>query len=627
VIDSAIEFDGVDDFVDVGDAGVNLNSIAFWFKPTSDTEKILDLDGGTHSVEIAAGTISATGFVAPTIHIDGVATTTISAGEWNFVAITTTTSFAVDDFDIGRNSTNYFTGDIDDVKIWDTALTASEIQSEFTRGRALHLDDGLVGWWKLDESPSGAADEIQDFSGNANHGTSAGTMTSADSVSGKLGNALDFDGVDDFVDIGSTGQTVNTASFWIFADDISRGIVDFDGGTHSVEVAAGTITATGFDTPTIFVDGVAGSTISADEWHFISITTATGFTATDLKIGKETTFFDGKIDDFKIYSRALSAAEISALYRTRVATTNSLDDFPNDYPADDSTDQLPDGRSYFHIRPLTGAGTFGDERNFSVAYSGRAPTIDPDSIKIYKNDGTTEVPEGNKIVGESAIKIKPEITNFNSTAVVLTVFHNLIDTASDFVSTFTPTTEDADGLGNPACVSGVDYDDCDSKVWYEMSASGDYSSTAFNPTVAIDGLPNDNYRVRIVASNDSMSNVLVDYGESEGVGWLSSHHSDIGEGAFYTASYLDGWIFSETAGWIKLRSGNPTTTTCATQPIQTATDYGVMHDGSGNLCGYGYSESLGWVSFMGTGYQVSIESDHSLTGYATSETVGWVGFD
>jgi len=38
--------------------------------------------------------------------------------------------------------------------------------------------------------------EIQDFSGNENHATTAGSMTSADSVAGKLNTALEFDGTE-----------------------------------------------------------------------------------------------------------------------------------------------------------------------------------------------------------------------------------------------------------------------------------------------------------------------------------------------------------------------------------------------------------------------------------------------
>jgi len=650
VIDSAITFDGENDYIEMDNYSVTGDITAIgWFKTNSSEADIVILAPSSGGGILADVGLDQGHFAWDKTGSAGYKETvnTYSDGSWHhFAVVTADDKIYIDGQDqslqqatMYRSSTKFligcrylgsysrfFNGSIDDVKIWNTALTASEVQSEYIRGKALKLDDGLTGWWKLDESPSGTSGEIRDFSGNGNNGTTAGSMDSNDLVSGKLGSALDFDGTDDVVDIGSTSQTVKTVSCWIYADNDTRDIIDFDGGTHSIEVTSGTLTATGFGTPTIYVDGSESATIRTGGWHHISTTTDSGFTASNLQIGKETTFFDGKIDDFKIFDRALSAAEIETLYRTRVATTATLDDFPTNYPSDDSTDELPDDRSYFHIRPFSGAGTFGTERNFSLNYSGRAPTIDPDSIKIYKSDGETEVPEGMTLVGESEVQVKPEVTNFEATATTLTVFHNLTDTASDFVSTFTPTTEDADGLSHPACVSGTDFGDCTSKVWYEMSASGDYSSIAFNPTVVIDGLTDDNYKVRIIASNDSMPNILADYGESEATGWLTSHYSASGEAAFYTSAYLEGWLYSESAGWIKLRAGSPATTNCSTQPTQTATDYGVMHDGAGNLCGYGYSESVGWVSFKGTGYQVTIASDHSLAGYALSEVVGWISF-
>jgi hypothetical protein len=403
--------------------------------------------------------------------------------------------------------------------------------------------------------------------------------------------------------------------------------VDFDGGTHSVEVATGTLTATGFDTPTIYVDGSVSSTLAISGWHHVVVTTATGFIASALKIGKETTFFDGKIDDFKIFSRALSATEVSNLYRTRVTTAATLDTFPTNYPADDSTDAMPDHTSYMHVRSINGANTFGTERSFTTAYAGTTPTIANDSIKIYQSDGTTEIVEGEAIANETIIKVKPSVSNYDSASTMITVFQNLNTDESALVAITSPTTEDADGSGNPACVSGVEYADCDSKVWYEMSAAGDYSTTAFYPTISIEGLPTGSFKARTIATNDSMPNVGVGHGNSGSGGWWSFHHGDTGYGTFYTAEYLQGWAHSENAGWIKLYAGTPTAVDCSAQPTQTITDYGVMSDTAGNLCGYGYSETFGWISFMGDGYQVSLTADHQLTGYALSEAIGWVNFD
>ena len=90
--------------------------------------------------------------------------------------------------------------------------------------------------------------------------------------------------------------------------------------------------------------------------------------------------------------------------------------------------------------------------------------------------------------------------------------------------------------------------------------------------------------------------------------------------------YLEGYALAESIGWLNFRAGNPENSDCSVQPYQTATDYGVLHDGNGNLCGYAYSETLGWLSFLGQGYQVHLTKDGKLSGQALSEVLGFIEF-
>ena len=53
------------------------------------------------------------------------------------------------------------------------------------------------------QDPSGTAPQILDSTSNHHHGTSNGSMTSADLVDGDLGKAIDFDGGDDYINCGS----------------------------------------------------------------------------------------------------------------------------------------------------------------------------------------------------------------------------------------------------------------------------------------------------------------------------------------------------------------------------------------------------------------------------------------
>ena len=54
--------------------------------------------------------------------------------------------------------------------------------------------------WHLSEDPSTTncgSDEICDSTSNDNDGNMSGSMTSGDSVTGKIGDGIDFDGSDD----------------------------------------------------------------------------------------------------------------------------------------------------------------------------------------------------------------------------------------------------------------------------------------------------------------------------------------------------------------------------------------------------------------------------------------------
>jgi hypothetical protein len=55
------------------------------------------------------------------------------------------------------------------------------------------------------QDPNGdVADSIKDSTSNTNHGAPAGTMLTEDLVDGKIGKAIDFDGNDDYIDLGTT---------------------------------------------------------------------------------------------------------------------------------------------------------------------------------------------------------------------------------------------------------------------------------------------------------------------------------------------------------------------------------------------------------------------------------------
>lgn len=68
-------------------------------------------------------------------------------------------------------------------------------------------DANFVAVYHMAQDPNGdPAGAILDSTSNANHGTPSGAMTSADLVAGLIGKAIDFDGGDDLVDLGSDAE-------------------------------------------------------------------------------------------------------------------------------------------------------------------------------------------------------------------------------------------------------------------------------------------------------------------------------------------------------------------------------------------------------------------------------------
>ena len=202
--------------------------------------------------------------------------------------------------------------------------------------------DGLVGWWKFDE---GSGTVAYDSSGNGNNGnlTNGPTWTN-----GKIGGALSFDGVDDFVQISNMQSLFsNAASFttWVkvtdFSSTNSQGLAEFgatNGNLHyqfvgDMKIYMNILRSTNR------VEQIASLT-DTSEWHLLSITTQNGgdwvmfqnfseakrVLAQNLSLPLNQTFgrsihsntsyryLKGFLDDVLIYDRALSAAEVQALY-------------------------------------------------------------------------------------------------------------------------------------------------------------------------------------------------------------------------------------------------------------------------------------------------------------------------
>jgi len=164
---------------------------------------------------------------------------------------------------------------------------------------------GLVAAWTMHPVNGEIIDAV-----GANNGTISGNPMYEKGI---LGDRMRFDGVDDYVDCGDIG-TIKTFAFDVCPASTTEDLADLDGGTHTVEVAAGTLTATGWTAPTIYVDGVATTSLIANKTQRVVITTATGIAASAVKLATETTFLDGSLGHPRFYSDEKSASWVAQDY-------------------------------------------------------------------------------------------------------------------------------------------------------------------------------------------------------------------------------------------------------------------------------------------------------------------------
>ncbi len=114
---------------------------------------------------------------------------------------------------------------------------------------------------------------------------------------------------------------IKSVAFFVELDTLTENIVNFDGGTHTITTSNKIISATGFSSPTIYVDGVVTSSITTAK-SLVVVTTATAFDATAFEVGIG---LNGKLDTFLLFNEVLSSQEVSLLYENKLyAENNSL---------------------------------------------------------------------------------------------------------------------------------------------------------------------------------------------------------------------------------------------------------------------------------------------------------------
>jgi len=229
-----------------------------------------------------------------------------------------------------------------------STYTFTNVQANHTISATFTLRTGdQVAWWKFDETSGTTA---ADSSGNGRNGTLVGSCAW---VAGKINNAVDIPGGTSYVTVPNSitsGVTNFSVSAWVYLDTVTTNMRIFDfgrstsyymemtpkhansSGKYQFVIKAGTTTKT--------VSGTAA--LPTGSWQFVTVTLSsqtltlylngaqvgqiTNCTINPNSLGSTTInrigdsqtsshpHLDGRVDDFRFYNRALTTAEISALY-------------------------------------------------------------------------------------------------------------------------------------------------------------------------------------------------------------------------------------------------------------------------------------------------------------------------
>ena len=105
------------------------------------------------------------------------------------------------------------------------------------------------------------------------------------------------------------------------------------------------------------------------------------------------------------------------------------------------------------------------------------------------------------------------------------------------------------------------------------------------------------------------------------LGWMD-WRGDTVNGAVIGDYVCSGSIYSANVGWINLGNGSPPNLVRYQNTF--ANDFGVNHDGLGNLRGYAYGANIGWVNFENTGAPKVDLATGKFSGSAYSANCGWI---
>ena len=246
-----------------------------------------------------------------------------------------------------------FTGLIDEVKIYNTALTADEVKQDYNQGSAISFGSSTqtigntttsldycipgdtsycaspIAEWKMDD---GAGVSAKDTSGNNLNGT----INGATWTQGKIGGALSFDGINDIVSAGNSSilqQTGNyTLESWFKPNNNTAAFFILKNGEYGFKWNGNTSAVNYFDNT---YKNSTKTSWNLNQWYHLSMVKigstlnfyvngsldSTSISAAhninyNLEFGAwgGVNFFSGQLDQIKIYNYGRTPAQIAYDY-------------------------------------------------------------------------------------------------------------------------------------------------------------------------------------------------------------------------------------------------------------------------------------------------------------------------
>jgi hypothetical protein len=257
------------------------------------------------------------------------------------VGLTSPKNTVYSPFIIGGGTYGYFQGEVDEVKLYNTAKTPQEIFKEYKSIKQTFDEKknaGLLAYWNMDEANgSTIADYI-----SINNGTATGTTI----VDGRVNKGRNFNGTSDYIAANTNINLANssfTVSQWIQRNQIGENQFTFSLGSNNT---SNNVLHLGFRSTNAFTCAFGSNDLNTStqytdtDWHHWACT----YDATNrkriiyrdgVKVGEDTatanytgnsvlnlgryvasasSYFRGILDEIKVFNVPLSESEIFAEY-------------------------------------------------------------------------------------------------------------------------------------------------------------------------------------------------------------------------------------------------------------------------------------------------------------------------